>query len=64
MVTHQSAAHVGETLIALSRQLGEGDDLTVVDNGSRDRTTSTVRSAAPHARLLEQERNLGFAGRL
>jgi N-acetylglucosaminyl-diphospho-decaprenol L-rhamnosyltransferase len=62
IVTHQSAAHVGETLAALAGQLAEDDELIVVDNGSRDGTTAVVRRLAPQAQVLEQERNLGFAG--
>jgi N-acetylglucosaminyl-diphospho-decaprenol L-rhamnosyltransferase len=62
IVTHQSAAHVGETLTALAAQLDGGDELVIVDNGSLDGTTDVVRTVAPQARILEQGHNLGFAG--
>jgi N-acetylglucosaminyl-diphospho-decaprenol L-rhamnosyltransferase len=62
IVTYQSAAHVGETLRALSAQLLDGDEVVVVDNASTDDTREAVRAAAPQARLVEQRANLGFAG--
>ena len=62
VVTHDSAAAVGRTLRAVSDQLGEGDELVVVDNASSDGTAAAVREAAPRASLLEQRENLGFAG--
>jgi N-acetylglucosaminyl-diphospho-decaprenol L-rhamnosyltransferase len=61
MVTYESAGSVGATLAALNPQLREDDELVVVDNCSRDGTAATIRGAAPHARVLEQEANLGFA---
>ena len=62
IVTYESAAHITETLRALVSQLRPNDELVVVDNGSRDGTPASVRAAEPRARILEQERNLGFAG--
>ena len=61
MVTYNSAERVGATLAALNPQLGDGDELVVVDNCSRDGTAMTVRGAAPHVLVLEQPANLGFA---
>jgi GT2 family glycosyltransferase len=49
-------------LAALSEQLEKDDEIVVVENGSRDGTVGVVRAAAPRARVLEQDRNLGFAG--
>jgi N-acetylglucosaminyl-diphospho-decaprenol L-rhamnosyltransferase len=62
IVTHDSAAPVGETLRAVDGQLREDDELIVVDNASSDGTGTAVQDAAPRARLIEQTRNLGFAG--
>jgi N-acetylglucosaminyl-diphospho-decaprenol L-rhamnosyltransferase len=62
IVTHDSAAHVADTLAALREQLREGDQLVVVDNASSDGTPAAVRSAAPDARLIEPDGNLGFGG--
>ena len=61
LVTYDSAAAVGTALRALVAQLSAEDELIVVDNASKDGTCAVVREAAPRARLLEQERNLGFA---
>jgi len=61
IVTHDSAAHVGRTLEAVLAQLRPGDELLVVDNASRDRTVDAIR-ATPAVRVLEQKRNVGFAG--
>jgi N-acetylglucosaminyl-diphospho-decaprenol L-rhamnosyltransferase len=62
IVTHESAAHVGDTLRAVSGQLRPGDELLVVDNGSADDTAHAARAAAPHVTVLEKRDNLGFAG--
>jgi GT2 family glycosyltransferase len=62
VVTHDSAAVVGETLARLQPQLGPRDEVVVVDNASRDGTATAVRAAAPWARLVEPGANTGFAG--
>lgn len=62
IVTYDSAACLGDTLAALVPQLREGDELVVVDNGSRDGTPRLARAAAPTARVVESGRNAGFAG--
>lgn len=62
MVTYNSATHVGETLRALEPQLGEDDELIVVDNGSSDGTPAAVRAASSRAQVLEESSNRGFAG--
>jgi N-acetylglucosaminyl-diphospho-decaprenol L-rhamnosyltransferase len=62
IVTHNSAAHVGETLAAVDRQMRDDDELIVVDNASSDDTCSVARDATSRVRVLEQRDNLGFAG--
>ena len=61
VVTFGSGAALERSLPPLLAQLGEGDELVVVDNASADDTVAHVRRLAPRARLLIQERNLGFA---
>ncbi len=62
VVCHDSAADAPRTLAALAAQLSAGDELIVVDNGSRDGTPDAVRAAVPSARVIEAGANLGFAG--
>jgi len=48
----------------LAGQAGEGDDITVVDNGSSDGTPAAVRGRFPAVRMIENGRNRGApAGR-
>lgn len=49
-------------LAALRPQLGPGDAAFVVDNGSADGTAEAVLREHPGTEVLEQGRNLGFAG--
>ena len=60
-VTHNSADQVRETLLEVSKQLREGDELVVVDNASADGTRATVHAAAPRALVLKRDHNIGFA---
>jgi N-acetylglucosaminyl-diphospho-decaprenol L-rhamnosyltransferase len=61
VVTFNSSAALAASLPALAAQLSPDDELIVVDNASQDRTLESVRRLAPGARILAQERNLGFA---
>jgi GT2 family glycosyltransferase len=61
VVAHQSAARIGDLLLALGEQLDDDDELVVVDNLSTDGTPQLVQTVAPRARLLEPGENLGFA---
>ena len=54
VVTHDSAGHVADTLGALVPQLRDGDELIVVDNGSRDATAAAVRLLAERARVIAE----------
>lgn len=62
IVTHQSAAHLPDTLAALVPQLLDGDELLIVDNASTDDTPAVARRTTPRATVLETGANLGFAG--
>lgn len=61
IVAWNSRAELERTLPALLPELGEADELIVVDNASDDGSAETVASLAPAARLVRAERNLGFA---
>jgi GT2 family glycosyltransferase len=62
VVTYNGREAVERCLPRLAEQLGDGDELVVVDNASRDGTAEAVARVAPEARVLRSERNLGFAG--
>ncbi len=61
IVSWNSRAELARTLPALLPELGEGDELIVVDNDSADGTPEAVAARAPAARLLRSGRNAGFA---
>lgn len=61
VVTYNSRDAVAASLPALCEQLAAGDQLVVVDNASSDDTPATVRTIAPQATILRNQRNLGFA---
>jgi N-acetylglucosaminyl-diphospho-decaprenol L-rhamnosyltransferase len=60
MVGHDSAASLPAVLGALTPQLREGDELLVVDCGSRDGTVAVAGELG--ARVLDLGENRGFAG--
>jgi GT2 family glycosyltransferase len=60
-VAFNSREALTRTLPALVEQLGDGDELIVVDNASTDGTMDAVGALMPAARLLSQRVNLGFA---
>ncbi|MBW8059834.1 MAG: glycosyltransferase family 2 protein [Solirubrobacterales bacterium] len=61
IVTWNSRKELARTLPALLPELGEGDELIVVDNDSGDGTAEAVASLAPAARLVQSGHNAGFA---
>jgi GT2 family glycosyltransferase len=61
IVAWNSREELGRTLPALLPELGDGDELIVVDNDSGDGTAAAVASLAPAARVVQTGGNLGFA---
>ncbi len=61
IVTHDSAATLARTLVAIGAELRDGDELIVVDNASTDGTRELVADLAPSARLIARAGNDGFA---
>jgi GT2 family glycosyltransferase len=61
IVAWNSREELARTLPALLPELGEGDELIVVDNDSADGTAAVVRELAPAAVVVETGANLGFA---
>jgi GT2 family glycosyltransferase len=62
VVSWNGEAHVEDCLDAVVAQAGADDEIAVVDNASTDGTVALVRERYPRVRLIENERNLGFAG--
>jgi GT2 family glycosyltransferase len=61
IVAWNSREELARTLPALLPELGEGDELIVVDNGSSDGTVEAVVELSPAARIVRGGGNLGFA---
>ena len=62
IVAWNSREELARTLPAVVPELGEGDELIVVDNNSGDGSAELVREIAPGARLHTSGHNAGFAG--
>lgn len=62
IVAYDSRDDLAKTLPALLPELGEGDELIVVDNKPGDGSVEVVRELAPAARIVQPGRNTGFAG--
>jgi N-acetylglucosaminyl-diphospho-decaprenol L-rhamnosyltransferase len=62
IVAYDSRDDLTRTLPALLPELGEGDELIVVDNKPGDGSVEAVRDLAPSARIVPTGRNTGFAG--
>lgn len=62
IVAYESGNDLQETLPALLPELGDGDELIVVENKAGDGSVEAVRELAPGARIVRMGRNSGFAG--
>jgi len=62
IVAYDSRDDLTRTLPALLPELGEGDELIVVDNKPGDGSVKLVRELAPQARIVSPGANTGFAG--
>ncbi|HEU4707607.1 MAG TPA: glycosyltransferase family 2 protein [Solirubrobacterales bacterium] len=62
IVAYESGDDLRKTLPALLRELGEGDELIVVENKAGDGSVEVVRELAPRARVVHMGRNSGFTG--
>ena len=62
IVAYESRDDLTRTLPALLAELGEGDELIVVDNRPGDGSAELVERLAPAARIIRPGRNTGFAG--
>ncbi|MBA3864867.1 MAG: glycosyltransferase [Solirubrobacterales bacterium] len=61
IVAWNSREELNRTIPALLPELGDGDELVIVDNDSSDGTTEALLELAPKARILQMGRNAGFA---
>jgi GT2 family glycosyltransferase len=61
IVAWNSRKELARTLPAVLAELGEGDELIVVDNDSSDGTADAAAAQAPAARIVRTGENLGFA---
>jgi GT2 family glycosyltransferase len=59
IVTYDSAACVGRCIASVQDALPHAE-IVVVDNRSRDETVNAIRAAAPDARVIESDENVGF----
>jgi GT2 family glycosyltransferase len=62
IVAYESGDDLRKTLPALLDELGDGDELIVVDNKPGDGSVAVVRELAPAARVVTPGGNTGFAG--
>ena len=62
VVSYESRDDLQRTLPALLPELGDDDELIVVDNNPGDGSAEAVRELTPRARLVAMGQNTGFAG--
>lgn len=60
IVAFNSGPELARTLPALATELAAGDEVIVVDNGSRDNSVAVVREHLPEAGVIELGENAGF----
>ncbi len=60
IVAYNSGMDLRRTLTALGRETLPGDEVIVVDNGSRESPAPILEECLPGARLVEMGRNAGF----
>lgn len=61
MATYNGAAYVEEQLASVLTQLGDADEVVVVDDGSSDDTVAMIRAVGdPRVRVLESDQNAGY----
>jgi GT2 family glycosyltransferase len=61
IVAYENRDDLGRSLPALLPELGEGDELIVVENKPGDGSAEVVRELAPRARIVPMSGNAGFA---
>ena len=61
IVAWNSREELARSLPAVATELGEGDELIVLDNASEDGTLEAAAECAPGGRIVRSSRNLGFA---
>jgi GT2 family glycosyltransferase len=61
IVAYENRGDLSKTLPALLPELGEGDELIVVENKPGDSSVDLVRELAPDARIVSMGGNAGFA---
>jgi GT2 family glycosyltransferase len=62
IVAYENRDDLTRTLPALLPELGDGDELIVVENKPGDGSAEVVRELAPAAKLVRPGRNTGFTG--
>jgi GT2 family glycosyltransferase len=62
IVAYENRDDLSKTLPALLPELGEGDELIVVENKAGDGCADLVRELSPEARIVPMGGNAGFAG--
>jgi GT2 family glycosyltransferase len=62
IVAYENRDDLSKTLPALLPELGEGDELIVVENRPGDGSTEVVGELAPRARIVRMGHNAGFTG--
>ena len=61
LVTFNSLPALEQSLISLTKSLNKNFELIVVDNNSTDNSVETVLAYFPHARIIKNNYNAGFA---